>query len=146
MGIASSLAALALAWPSIPAPAATVVRAPCPDSAAVACTARASATIYVSAGADAFAVEHERGHLFDAQRLDDGERAKLERLLGLPGRPWRSGTGLEGLLSPSERFADAYAACRLGLDPNGRWRTAYDYQPSRRTFMRTCATIARAAD
>jgi hypothetical protein len=142
--VLAALVSLTLA--TIPAPTVRVVHEPCPDSDAVACTVRATATVYVTPGADRFAVQHELGHLFDAQRLDDGERAKLERLLALPGRPWRSGTGLEGLLSPSERFADAYAACRLRLDPDRNWMSAYDYEPSRRGFRKTCATIARAAD
>lgn len=130
----------------IPAPNATLVRAPCPDGSGVPCTIRTTDTVYVPAGTSRFAVQHELGHLYDEQRLDDGERAKLQRLMGLPPGPWRAGTGLAGVRSPSERFADAYAACRLRLDPEGRWESAYDYQPTSRQHARMCRTIARAAD
>lgn len=140
-------AAFAATLALIPAPTATIVYGPCPVGDTVECTDRATATIYRTPGADRFALEHARGHLYDAQRLSAGERTKLQRLLALPGRPWRTNTGPTGALaSPSERFADAYAACRLRLDPISRWESAYDYQPSRRGFQKTCATIARAGD
>lgn len=140
--IAAALASLVLA--AIPAPAATVVQAPCPVIGGP--CAFPDGRVYLPTGSPRFAREHELGHVFDAQRLDDGERNKLKRLLALPGRPWRLGTGLHGAGSPSERFADAYAACRMHLDPAKRWAGSYDYNPSRRGFVRTCATIARAAD
>lgn len=133
----------------IPAPNATVVRATCPVPTATGlCASREDRVVYVAGNADRFAFEHELGHLFDAQFLDDGERNALKRAVAIPvDRPWNLGTGLtkEGLASPSERVADLYAACRLRLDPDTRWETAYDYQPSRKQFRRACGVLRRAA-
>lgn len=126
------------------APTATIVREPCPDPDAPSECVIGS-TIYYPANASRFALEHGRGHVFDHEYLDDGERHKLARLMGASG-PWRveGATGLAGLHAPSERFADAYAACRLGLDPETRWESGYDYQPTRRQLRRVCGTISRA--
>lgn len=133
----------------IPAPTAVVVHAPCPTPEATgACASRQEQVIYAPANVDRFALEHERGHLFDAQYLDGGERLALRRAMRLPlSRPWQSGTGLTaaGLGSPSERFADLYAACRLRMDPDGLWESAYDYQPTRREFKRACGVVRRAS-
>lgn len=141
-------AALAIALALIPSPRALVVYGPCPDAtAASACTYADQGLIYAPKGTSRFAIEHERGHVFDQQLLGPGERHALQGAMGLPeSRPWRTGTGLtaEGLSSPSERFADLYAACRLRLDPETRWESAYDYQPSRRAFRHACGVVRRA--
>ena len=84
----------------------------------------------------------------------------LAPLLGASdGTPWDAGTGLAacaGEVCPSERYADAYAACRLGWSPDGRrgrdgrihgeWAVAYGYTPTARTHRRVCAAIRRYAD
>lgn len=143
------LAALAVAvtLAGIPAPSVTVVGDPCPAATATGiCTIES--TIYAPANASRFAVQHEIGHAFDEQFLDDGERNALKRAMGMPiSRPWQLGTGLthEGLNSPSERFADLYAACRLKMDPEGLWESAYDYQPTRRSLRRACGVVRRAS-
>lgn len=131
----------------IPAPPVTIIHAACPDLDAPSECAIGD-VIYTPANADRFAVQHGIGHEFDHAYLDDGERHALIGRLGLTDRPWRTGTGLAGLRSPSERFADAYAACRLGLDPKGErtpWETGYDYQPTRKALRLVCSTIRRAA-
>jgi hypothetical protein len=99
---------------------------------------------------DAFTRQHELAHLYDAQRLDDGERAELAALIGAPaGTAWEVGTGesCTGSVCPSERFADAYATCRLGWSPSGGdWADAYGYEPTPRAHRRVCAAIRRFAD
>lgn len=126
-----------------------VVSAPCPvqstDSAAAgACAYPELGVVYVPPWDDAFAREHEVCHVADYQLLTDARRRRLERLLSWR-RPvaWRSGTGLSGLRSPSERFADACAAYRLGRRPDGRWETAYDYVPTPRAFARVRRALSR---
>jgi hypothetical protein len=47
---------------------------------------------------------------------------------------------------PSERFADAYATCRLRFSPDGQWADGYGYAPSVRAHRRVCAAIRRYAD
>lgn len=125
----------------IPSPRATIIHAPCPDVGGS--CAYADGRVYLARGASRFARQHELGHVFDTQFLDEGERNKLQRLLGLPRGPWFDGTG-EGSASPSEMFADAYAACRLQLDPMGLWQVSYGYLPTRRQHRLVCATIVRA--
>lgn len=143
--IAAALAAcLALPGGSaarVPMPhAVTVLYQPCPNGGG-SCADADSDTVYIEPGADLFTIMHEVGHIFDRQRLSDRDRARFARLLGLPGE-WRRGTGLDGLNSPSERFADAYAACALGLRPDGsRWVSAYDYNPSPRRHHTICRSI-----
>jgi hypothetical protein len=132
----------------IPAPAATIVRAPCPAATEAmttgACAYADQGTIYLPDGSTRFMLQHELGHVFDAQHLDDGERHKIARSLGVnPDGPWRTP---DPYRSGMEKFADAYAACRLRMDPDHGWESSYDYYPSRRAFRRLCATIARAAD
>lgn len=133
----------------IPTPHALVITAACPDMDGQATAGACSfpdGRVYLPAGTDQFARQHELGHIFDAQYLDAGERNRATRLLGFPaGTPWRNGTGLGGFDSPHELFADAYAACRLGLDPMSEWETSYDYAPTRRELRAMCGFIRRAA-
>lgn len=143
MIFAATIAAIA----ALAVPNATIIPEACPNGSGMPCAERATATIYVPDGTSRFGREHELGHLFDAQFLDDGERNALKRAMGLPvSRPWSTGTGLTagGLASPSEKFADLYAACRLRMDPDRRWETGYDYQPSRRALRLACGVLARA--
>lgn len=133
----------------IPTPAATLIDAPCPDASPEATTsicAYQDGRIYLPHGSGRFAREHELGHQFDTQYLQPGERNKATRLLGFAmGTPWRNGTGTGGFDSPHELFADAFAACRLQLDPGSDWETSYDYAPTRREFRAVCAFIRRAS-
>lgn len=134
----------------IPTPRATVIDAPCPytddEISGVACAYSDTATIYAPHDEGAFILEHELGHIFDVQYLDDGERHALVRALGLTAGPWDRGSGLDGgNTSPIEWFADAYAACRLRLDPRHKWETAYDYQPSAKRHRKVCGIIRRAS-
>jgi hypothetical protein len=143
----AALIAALLTLALVPAPAAQIIAEPCPAQSEVvapgAC-AYSDGRVYLPAGADRFVREHELGHVFDAQRLDAGERRKLKRILGLPvSAAWAAPGSYEG---GSERFADAYAACRLQMDPDGRWESSYDYTPTRAAFRQVCATISRAAD
>jgi hypothetical protein len=72
----------------------------------------------------------------------------LTKLIGEPAdAPWVEER--EGPM-PAETFADAYAACALGLTPQGHrvhglrvgdWQTAYGYHPTTRQHRRVCFTI-----
>lgn len=149
-------ASAGVARPSAP-PRAAVTMAPCPDGAPGACTAADSATVYLDGDRSRFALQHELGHLVDAQLLDAGERRAIQRVMGTAGHPWwGSGTGLacRGRVCPSERFADAYATCRLGWDARPRriggawglsWTVAYGWAPTPRRQRLACAVIARAS-
>lgn len=145
---AASEATLASAT-GIPTPAAVLIDAPCPDMSPEATSSICSYTdgrVYLPAGSSEFAREHELGTAFNAQYLSDGERNKATWLLGFPvGVPWDSGTGTSGFHSPLQRFEDAYAACRLQLDPDSDWETGYDYFPTRREFRSVCGFIRRAS-
>lgn len=134
----------------IPTPALTLVSQPCPEGglevSGVSCSYAAQGLAYSPVEEGAFIREHEIGHVFDVQYLDDGERSKLTRDMGLGAAPWYHATGLDcvGAACPSEWFADAYASCRLRLDPRREWTTSYDYQPSERRNRIVCGTIRRA--
>lgn len=124
----------------------TVQWTACPFADVPACADRDNGVIYVEPGQGRFVYEHEVGHLFDVQRLNDGDRRWFTRKLGLTGA-WEQGSGLEGLRSPFERFADAYAACALGLRPDrGEWAVSYGYQPTPKRHRRICAAIGRVGD
>lgn len=121
----------------------SVQSATCPTGDAPACAYTDTATIYVEPGQGEFVLKHELGHLFDYQRLNDGDRHWFTRMLGLTGA-WSQGAGLEGLLSPAERFADAYAACALGWRPDrGHWEDSYGYEPTPTRHRKICAAINR---
>lgn len=144
--IAAALAALTLA--AIPSPAATIINEPCPDiteSMTTGACAYPDGRVYLPAGSTRFMREHELGHVYIEQRLDQGERSKVRRETQVPTSwPWTAPD--DPYHSASERVADIYAACRLRLDPEHEWESSYDYYPSRRTLQKVCATIARAAD
>jgi hypothetical protein len=127
----------------------TVEYGPCPDSEdGGSCADTERAIVYLDDDDD-FTRQHELGHLFDAQRLDGPERAALARLLDAPDdAPWDAGTDeqCDDTVCPSERFADAYATCRLRFSPDGEWADGYGYAPSVRTHRRVCAAIRRYAD
>jgi hypothetical protein len=98
----------------------------------VSCADLEAATIWLGIR-DRFTRWHEIGHLYDYQMLTDQDRAVLGRMMG-------GGWGLE-------RFADAYAACALELNPGGYrrgrvrimdWRTEYGYWPTDRQHARVC--------
>jgi hypothetical protein len=134
----------------IPGPfSVTVEYGPCPSYAdGGSCADIERAIVYLDSD-DEFTRQHELGHLFDAQRLDRAERAALGQLLDVPDdAPWDAGTDAQCVdaVCPSERFADAYATCRLKLSPDGEWADGYGYAPSPRTHRRVCASIRRYAD
>jgi hypothetical protein len=84
------------------------------SQAAADCT---TATIYYAPPLDAFARGHEAGHLFDCQVLSDGDRHYFQRVMHAPSGVWDQGTGIpDGVHSPSEWFADYYAAAAIHLD------------------------------
>src|SRR5919201_4721423 len=116
-------------------PVVTVVHGACPDAPeGGSCADPARAVVYLDSDDD-FTRQHELGHLFDAQLLDDAERAALAPLLDAPADPpWDAGTDAEciDVVCPSERFADAYATCRLKWSPGGDWADGYGYSPSPR--------------
>ncbi len=127
----------------------TVVHDACPDMAGEgSCADTERAIVYLDSDEE-FTRQHELGHLFDAQRLDGAERAALAELLDAPAdAPWDAGTDEQCIevVCPSERFADAYATCRLKWSPGGEWADGYGYAPSARTHRRVCAAIRRYAD
>lgn len=90
-----------------------------------AATVADTATIYYQGKLDPFAKAHEIGHLFDHQVLSDGDRRFFQKLMHAPAGEWRAGTGLAGLKSPSEWFADYYGSAVLGVDPTHANEAAY---------------------
>jgi hypothetical protein len=136
-----------------PPPQYTVKHSECPyyaerGESGVTCADLATGTVWL-AHPDRFSLEHEKGHLFDAQVLTDQDRAHFTRLLRLSG-PWDQGTGEGAGRGPSEVFADAYAYCATGWTPVKRSRNgmlvggqviAYGYFPSVRRYRRVCFTI-----
>jgi hypothetical protein len=149
-GLACAAPARAGTMNGIPGPLeVTVVHRECPFYAdGGSCADPVRAIVYLDTDDD-FTCQHELAHLYDAQRLDDSERAALGRPLDVPaGTPWDARTGPDCVSTtcPSERFADAYAACRLGWTPEGEWADAYGYEPTPRTHRRVCAAIRRYAD
>lgn len=100
-------------------------------------------TLYLSPSARAprLVLYHELGHAFDFRVLNNRERRRFKRILGIQRSGWFGGG-----LPPSEWFADAYSACATRL---GEWRRAlsssYGYRPTRRQHLRACALIRRAA-
>lgn len=144
--LATFLTAAAL---SIPA---TVVDGPCrdlPDFTA-GCYLASENTIWVEdLEHNEIILWHERGHAFDVQRLDDGERHAFSCLPGVRdpldnemrcGDPWSP-------LDLVEVFADAYANCARGAVPNSyRFLLGHDYTPTKRQHLNVCRFINRAAD
>lgn len=112
--------------------------------------------VYIDASAEQtrrsnarFTKLHELGHIFLAEHLTARDEAMLAQDFGL-SLPWDQGTGaVGGDNSPKEFAADAYAACRMHLNPGdahgGNWITSYGWQPPSRMFRRVCATLAAAA-
>ena len=133
----------------------TIRYEPCPTAPeALGCADVETGDVYVRTR-DRFARWHELGHVFDWQVLTDADRAWFTRLLRFPPEtPWWSDDAMqegEGV-SPSEQFADAYAACGMGRSPAGRrvqsrvvveWTTGYDYYPTVRQHQRICTLIVR---
>lgn len=132
--------------PRVPQPAnMTVIPAACPTGDAPAC-AYQDGTIYIEPGQDQFVYWHEVGHIFDAELLTVGDRNWFTRMLGLIGA-WDQGSGLQGLRSPKERFADAYATCALGWRPDrGPWADSYGYEPTLKRHKQICAAINRIGE
>lgn len=121
------------------------------------------AVIHVIDPRDKFTVRHELGHAFDAQYMDAGERQRFATLLacdryGCNGEQdlyWTTAGDdpLTGMYvtdpgSVSEKFADAYAACRSRyvIASDHVWETGYGYSPpTNRQHLRVCRMIANAA-
>lgn len=109
--------------------------------------------VYWTPGDGRFILEHEIGHHVDYQHFDDGERNAFQSRF-LPRRmrdmPWLGEEGDAALAfaptPPNEAFADAYAACRMRIDPRHESIDGYgdSYDPTRRLHKRACAFIARA--
>lgn len=134
-----------------PAVDALILHQPCPvGDGTLTCAFPAAGIIYL-AHRDRFALEHERGHIFDAQILTPETRRVFTRLLGYAqDTPWAPATGdaCSAVACPWEVFADAYAACRIGMRRE-RWRgvttweTAYGYYPTPARHYLICATMRR---
>lgn len=101
-------------------------------------------TVYYLGKPDAIARAHETGHALDDQVLTDGDRHYFQRLMQAPSGEWRSGTGLQGLKSPSEWFADYYQAAALNLDPRHEQVAAYAQVGTKR-LKQFEAALARLA-
>jgi hypothetical protein len=167
--VGAIVATPAHAAPRVPLPPRmpTVIHGPCPDNPDVVACAATEVTPdgaggYVCADPDGciwltdrdrFTRDHELGHVFDAQVLDDRDRARFTRLLGFPrGRPWFAANGGT---SPGEDFADIYAMCRLNITPWGHRRKngtivgstpiSYDSMPSAARYRAMCSAMRFAA-
>jgi hypothetical protein len=89
-----------------------VVRGPCPaDGGAIGCADPQSRTIWVAARGPGFpaVLEHERGHVLSYWQLAADERAQIGAAAGWS--VWHE-----------ERFADAFATCRLSARQRRRVR------------------------
>lgn len=99
------------------------------------------ATVYARPDADRFTLLHEIGHLYDVEILSDPVRARLTRMFGL-SPPWRQGTGLAGLRSPSEYAADLYARCRMNLTSQSPLQiSSYSKAMAPRRARKACAIL-----
>lgn len=119
------------------------------------CADQATGEIWLPAQTRRFDLFHEVGHIFDAQVLTDANRAWLISMLDFDAdTPWLDPSPEHwvggGAISPGERFADAYAACSLGMSPRGHmedhrrvvdWETAYGYYPTARRHQRICNAL-----
>jgi hypothetical protein len=84
---------------------------------------------------------HELGHTFDLLVLNQGERRRFKRIVGIRRHGW-----FRGGLPPAEWFADGYASCAVRLRLRRSVRpTPYGYSPSPRRHARVCALIRSAA-
>ena len=84
---------------------------------------------------------HELGHTFDLRVLNQRERAKFKRIIGIRRRGWFSGA-----LPPAEWFADGYKACAIRSRVRRRAHpTFYGYAPTRRQHAHVCRLIHDAA-
>jgi hypothetical protein len=108
-------------------------------------------TIYVLDRHSRFSIYHELGHAFDEQMMDAGERNRFAHLVGMADLKWTWADDMDGALvqapgTPAERFADAYAACRMGLIAGAGhiWKSGYGYYPRARQHRLICGVIARA--
>jgi hypothetical protein len=115
----------------------------CPDGEG-SCSLMGSDDIFIAPGHDRRVRWHEIGHQFDRQLLTDDDRTWFTRALGRTGEPWDGDAGV------AETFADAYAACAIGI-----WRMTRrngmrvydvehdtDYVPTPRQYRRVCNGIA----
>jgi len=99
---------------------------------------------YLGKAMDPTARAHETGHALDDQALNDGDRRYFQRLMHAPPGEWRAGTGLQGTKSPSEWFADYYAASAMNVDPRHESTAAYA-QIGPKRLKRFEAALARIA-
>jgi hypothetical protein len=113
---------------------------PCPVPGIETCADPDTDEVWLPPGSSAFAWSHELAHIFDARVLAPIDREWLTVKLGFPaGTPWFAGLAES---APGEFFADAYAACDLGLVPTrGQWFDTYGYRPSARRHLRICNAI-----
>lgn len=95
---------------------------PLPESAANPYADPAKRTAY-SVKSDPFAFAHEVGHILD-EDMTDTDRRKFQKILRMKG-PWDQGTGLGHEKSPSESFADYYAAAATNLDLRNAGMASY---------------------
>lgn len=141
--------AAALMRPPLP-PQEQIVYEACPgDPKADGCAYTDLGVIYVGARPNRHTLEHERAHLYDAQVLDDTERAAIMRAMGVKP-PWYVATGDPCFWQPcpSEMFAEAYATCRMRLKSYRVWNwidTSYGWYPGPVRQRRTCAAITKSA-
>lgn len=97
-----------------------------------------------------FAKLHELGHAFDETMMDAAEREAFTRLRHTRDLLWTwsdtiGDAVVQGVGTPAEDFADAYAACRMQRTPWGVWETGYGYYPTPREHHRICRLLTQAA-
>lgn len=88
---------------------------------------------------------HEGFHLLDQQSFTDEDRARLQKVTGMPG-PWFNGEPGQGSYSTSagERMADYFAAVVRRRDPERGWTGGYDGDvPTRKQLMRFAVELER---
>lgn len=81
---------------------------------------------------------HELGHIFDYNYMDDGARNRFRTIMR-ESRTWRSVTAE----SPHERFAEAFTLCVRSVRFPRSNGGAYGYAPTVRQHRAICGMIQR---
>jgi hypothetical protein len=134
----------------MPAVRVRVVNRDCPlygDGSRVSCVYRAKPDRIFTSQTEPFVLLHELGHVYDfSHTMRPWQRLAFRIVMRYYDLPWHSTTRI----GASERFADAYAGCALGLSPpdesgvpSTSWiQGGYGYKPTPEQHRRVCEIIA----
>ncbi len=146
LGTVNALTILAASAALIPTPPVLKYQRGQPEGVnplGVACYEPATDTIYFDGPMLHRSVRaHETGHAFDDQILTAGDRVYFQRLMHAPAGPWDPEG--DGTNSPSEWFAEYYAAAAMNHDPRVEANVAY-VQPGPKRLVRFRKALVRLA-